>query len=51
VQILTQMFDVLNNRFNPIDNLKAEAVYIIDDDIYINTEDLEFRFKVIGSLI
>lgn len=46
VQVLTQTFDSLNNRFNPIENLQTEAVYIIDDDIYIDTEDLEFTFKV-----
>lgn len=50
VKVLTQAFDSLNNRFNPIPDLKTEAVYIIDDDIFIDTEDLEFTFKVIYPL-
>lgn len=46
VKVLAQTFDSLNNRFNPIDDLKTEAVYIMDDDIYIDIKDLEFTFSV-----
>ncbi|KAI8064250.1 glycosyl transferase family 64 domain-containing protein [Gilbertella persicaria] len=44
VVILSQTFDSLNNRFNPIPELQTEAAYIMDDDIFIDLEDLEFTF-------
>ncbi|KAI9469818.1 MAG: glycosyl transferase family 64 domain-containing protein [Benjaminiella poitrasii] len=46
VKVLVQTFDSLNNRFNPVDDLKTDAVYIMDDDIYVDLEDLEFTFSV-----
>lgn len=46
VRVLTQTFDSLNNRFNPIDSLVTHAVYIMDDDIYVELNDLEFTYKV-----
>ncbi|GAA5801004.1 hypothetical protein HPULCUR_006444 [Helicostylum pulchrum] len=45
VKVLSQTFDSLNNRFNPTEELQTEAVYIMDDDIYIDLEDLEFTFS------
>ena len=44
--ILTQSFDSLNNRFNPIEGLETSAVYILDDDIVVSIPDLEFTFHV-----
>lgn len=44
--ILEQTFDSLNNRFNPIEGLETEAVYILDDDIVVPLPDLEFAFQV-----
>jgi hypothetical protein len=46
LKILSQTFDSLNNRFNPVDELETEAVYIMDDDIYVDLNDLEFTFSV-----
>lgn len=46
VKVLSQTFDSLNNRFNPTEELQTEAVYIMDDDIYIDLQDLEFTFSV-----
>lgn len=46
VKVLTQTFDSLNNRFNPTKELQTEAVYILDDDIYVDIEDLDFTFQV-----
>jgi hypothetical protein len=46
VKVLGQTFDSLNNRFNPVDELKTDAVYIMDDDIYVDLKDLEFTFSV-----
>jgi hypothetical protein len=44
--ILSQKFDSLNNRFNPIEGLETAAVYILDDDIVVSIPDLEFTFEV-----
>lgn len=46
VRVLIQTFDSLNNRFNPIDDLMTDVVYIMDDDIFIDIEDLEFTYTV-----
>lgn len=46
VKVLSQSFDSLNNRFNPTPDLQTDAVYIMDDDIYIDIDDLEFTFSV-----
>lgn len=46
VHVLTQTYDSLNNRFNPIDDLVTDAVYIMDDDIYIDIQDLEFTYNI-----
>ncbi|CEI88065.1 hypothetical protein RMCBS344292_02466 [Rhizopus microsporus] len=46
LKVLKQSFDSLNNRFNPVDDLKTEAVYIMDDDIFIDLQDLEYAFNV-----
>lgn len=48
VKVLGQTFDSLNNRFNPVDELKTDAVYIMDDDIYVDLDDLKFTFSVSG---
>ncbi|RUS13777.1 glycosyl transferase family 64 domain-containing protein [Endogone sp. FLAS-F59071] len=45
LRFLRQDFDSLNNRFNPIANLRTTAVYISDDDIRIPVDDLEFAFE------
>lgn len=49
VKVLRQSFDSLNNRFNPVKDLATDAVYIMDDDIYIDLTDLEFTFDVSGG--
>lgn len=46
VEILTQKYDSLNNRFNPIPNLETKAVLICDDDIRVNITDVEYSFEV-----
>lgn len=46
LKVLSQTYDSLNNRFNPVDELQTDAVYIMDDDIYIDLNDLEFAFQV-----
>jgi hypothetical protein len=46
VKVLGQTFDSLNNRFNPTQELKTDAVYIMDDDIFLDLKDLEFTFSV-----
>lgn len=46
VRILRQVYDSLNNRFNPVNEIVTEAVYIVDDDIFIDIDDLEFTFQV-----
>lgn len=45
LKVLKQSYDSLNNRFNPVDDLKTEAVYIMDDDIFIDLQDLESAFN------
>ncbi|KAG0171052.1 Exostoses (Multiple)-like 3 [Apophysomyces sp. BC1034] len=45
VQVLTQEYDSLNNRFNPIPGLVTEAVYILDDDVFVDLDDLAFTFQ------
>lgn len=46
MKVLRQSYDSLNNRFNPVDGLQTDAVYIMDDDIFIDLKDLEFTFNV-----
>lgn len=46
VTVLEQAFDSLNNRFNPVPGIRTEAVYILDDDIFVDLKDLEFAFEV-----
>lgn len=46
VKVLRQTFDSLNNRFNPTKELQTDAVYIMDDDIFVDLADLEFTFTV-----
>ncbi|CDH55749.1 alpha--n-acetylglucosaminyltransferase extl3isoform 1 [Lichtheimia corymbifera JMRC:FSU:9682] len=46
VTILQQSYDSLNNRFNPINAIETEAVYIIDDDVLVDIQDIEFTFEV-----
>lgn len=46
VRILRQTYDSLNNRFNPVNGIVTEAAYIIDDDVFMAIEDLEFAFQV-----
>lgn len=46
VTILQQSYDSLNNRFNPVNAIETEAVYIIDDDVVVDIQDIEFTFEV-----
>lgn len=46
VTILQQSYDSLNNRFNPANAIETEAVYIMDDDILMDIQDIEFTFEV-----
>lgn len=46
VEILTQRYDSLNNRFNPIPNLETKALLVCDDDVRVNITDIEFAFDV-----
>ncbi|KAI8137887.1 glycosyl transferase family 64 domain-containing protein [Fennellomyces sp. T-0311] len=46
VKVLLQSFNSLNNRFNPVDAIQTEAVYILDDDVFVDISDLEFTFQV-----
>ena len=46
VEILTQRYDSLNNRFNPIPNLETRALLICDDDTRVNITDIEYAFDV-----
>lgn len=46
VEILSQKYDSLNNRFNPIANLETKAVLIADDDIRVDINDMEYAFEV-----
>ena len=32
--IMSQTTDSLNNRFNPVKDMRTQAVFICDDDIY-----------------
>mmetsp|Transcript_24078 Transcript_24078/g.36118 ORF Transcript_24078/g.36118 Transcript_24078/m.36118 type:complete len:428 (-) Transcript_24078:101-1384(-) len=41
-----QETDSLNNRFRPIDDLKTNAVFHVDDDIKVPCSDLDFAFEV-----
>jgi hypothetical protein len=41
-----QEVDSLNNRFRPIDDLKTEAVFAVDDDMIVPCGDLDFAFEV-----
>ncbi|KAF7731592.1 Exostoses (Multiple)-like 3 [Apophysomyces ossiformis] len=44
VRVLRQAYDSLNNRFNPVSELVTEAVYIMDDDVLVDLDDLSFTF-------
>lgn len=46
VEFLSQEYDSLNNRFNPIFSLETKAVLICDDDVRVSTNDIEFSFNV-----
>ncbi|KAI8991268.1 glycosyl transferase family 64 domain-containing protein [Mycotypha africana] len=46
VKVLVQDYDSLNNRFNPVDQLVTDSVYIMDDDVFVPLDDLEFTFNV-----
>jgi glycogenin glucosyltransferase len=46
VEILTQRYDSLNNRFNPIPNLETRSLLICDDDVRVNITDIEYAFDV-----
>jgi len=46
VRILRQNSDSLNNRFNPIRELKTQAIFIADDDIYTPISSVDFAFEV-----
>eukprot|EP00871_Galdieria_phlegrea_P002310 jgi/Galph1/307/GphlegSOOS_G5068.1 len=46
VVFLSQQYDSLNNRFNPIHDLETQVVLICDDDVYVSIEDVEFAFEV-----
>ena len=38
--------DNLNNRFKPLDGLRTDAVFSIDDDVLVPCPTLEFAFSV-----
>ncbi|EME31801.1 alpha-1,4-N-acetylglucosaminyltransferase EXTL3 isoform 2 [Galdieria sulphuraria] len=47
VVFLSQKYDSLNNRFNPIPGLKTQvSVLICDDDVYVEPDDIDFTFEV-----
>ncbi|KAI7847984.1 glycosyl transferase family 64 domain-containing protein [Circinella umbellata] len=46
IHVLPQSYDSLNNRFNPVKQIQTEAVYILDDDVFMDIQDLEFTFSV-----
>jgi hypothetical protein len=46
VHFVPQQYDSLNNRFNPNIQIVTEAVFIMDDDMKINIEDLSVLFQV-----
>ena len=46
IHVLRQSYDSLNNRFNPVKQIQTEAVYILDDDVFMDIQDLEFTFSV-----
>lgn len=45
MRILRQNSDSLNNRFNPIRELKTQAIFIADDDIYTPISSVDFAFE------
>ncbi|KAK9473531.1 glycosyl transferase family 64 domain-containing protein [Dipodascopsis tothii] len=45
VFILNQKINSLNNRFNPISELRTQAVLISDDDIWASPDDLQYAFE------
>ena len=38
--------DNLNNRFKPIEGLRTDAIFSIDDDVVVPCSTLEFAFSV-----
>ncbi|KAK9325850.1 glycosyl transferase family 64 domain-containing protein [Lipomyces orientalis] len=45
VVILTQTVDSLNNRFNPVKELRTAAVLICDDDVWTPIDDIDMAFE------
>ncbi|KAK9460207.1 glycosyl transferase family 64 domain-containing protein [Lipomyces oligophaga] len=45
VVLLKQAFDSLNNRFNPVAEVRTGAVLISDDDVWAPIEDIELAFE------
>ncbi len=46
VTILKQNTDSLNNKFNPIPELRTRATLIADDDLLVDIRDLDFTFNM-----
>ncbi len=46
VTILKQDIDSLNNKFNPVSQLRTQAVLIADDDVLVSVPDMEFTFQM-----
>ena len=38
--------DSLNNKFNPIPNLRTQAVLIADDDLVVDVRDIDYSFSI-----
>lgn len=45
VFLLNQTVDSLNNRFNPVPELRTGAVLIADDDVWTPMEDIDLAFE------
>ncbi|XP_014215246.1 exostosin-2-like [Copidosoma floridanum] len=51
VKVILTDENLLSNRFYPFDDIETEAIFAIDDDIIMLTEDeIEFAFEVIECL-
>ena len=41
-----QKTNSLNNKFNPIPGLRTRGVLLVDDDVMVDIDDIEFTFSV-----
>lgn len=46
VRWVSNTWDSLNNRFNPLWDIKTQAVMTCDDDIFITSQEVDFMFSV-----